>query len=164
MNENILKYKGYTSAIMYSAEDHVLHGKIDGIDDLVDFYSETAETIEDEFHAAVDGYLDMCTKLGKEPNKTYSGSFNVRIKPELHRQLSIKASHNNNSLNNEVERAIENYLHNSDANTQNNIQLTVMPYETPFTQSWIGEMNNAYYFQGSSNVVDTFNRLPLNTL
>lgn len=55
--ENTLRYKGYFTNIQYSSEDRVFHGKIEGIDDLVTFESESAADIESEFHAAVDDYL-----------------------------------------------------------------------------------------------------------
>lgn len=66
---NTLEYKGYTTKVEYSAEDHVLFGKIEGIRDLVNFESETAAGIEEEFHAAVDDYLALCEETGKEPNE-----------------------------------------------------------------------------------------------
>ena len=107
---NVLEYRGYFSSVQYSAEDHVLHGKIEGIRDLVNFESPSAEEIETEFHAAVDDYLQMCEALGREPDKAYSGSFNVRISPELHRELKLRSLQDGVSLNRVVERAVESYL------------------------------------------------------
>ena len=107
---NILRYRGYTTTIYYQADDAVLCGKIEGINDLVCFHSESACEIVKEFHNAVDEYLAICKHQGKEPNKPYSGTFNVRISPELHRQLSVKAKEDNRSLNFEVELAIEQYI------------------------------------------------------
>lgn len=71
MNGNDLKYKDYMATIKYSAEDKVLHGVIDGIEDLVDFCSDSADKIESEFHAAVDAYLELCKNIGKEPNSEH---------------------------------------------------------------------------------------------
>ena len=42
-NDNLLHYKGYSAKPEYSVEDKVFYGKILGIDDLVDFYSENAK-------------------------------------------------------------------------------------------------------------------------
>lgn len=109
MTSNILEYKGYITKVEYSAEDQVLFGKIEGIKDLVNFESETASGIEEEFHAAVDDYLAICAETGKEPNKTYSGTFNVRIPQELHRKLALMATRNGTTLNAEVEKAIEEH-------------------------------------------------------
>ena len=37
MENNIIEYKGYHSRIRYDVGDKVLHGKIEGIDDLISF-------------------------------------------------------------------------------------------------------------------------------
>lgn len=110
---NILEYKGYCAKVEYIIEDEILFGKIEGIGDLVTFQSNKASEIKNEFIKAVEDYLILCDELGKEPNKSYKGTFNIRIKPELHRKISLQAVKNNNSLNNEIEKAIEFYLLNS---------------------------------------------------
>ena len=106
MKSNILEYKGYYTKIEYSAEDKVLFGKIEGISDLVNFESESSETIENEFHAAVDDYLAFCKDLGKDPDKPYKGMFNVRVSPELHRMAAITADKRGETLNAFVAQAI----------------------------------------------------------
>ena len=108
--ENLLQYKGYYTVIQYSAEDQVLHGKIEGIDDLVTFESDSTAEIESEFHNAVDDYLAYCEEIGKAPEKVYKGSFNVRIDPLLHKQLANTAVRCGISLNQAVERAIAQYV------------------------------------------------------
>ena len=107
---NILEYKGYYTKVEYSAEDNVLYGKIEGIVDLVTYESESLDKIEKEFHAAVDDYLEFCKATGKQPDKVYKGSFNVRIAPDLHKAVAILASQNHESLNQTVESAIEWYI------------------------------------------------------
>lgn len=107
---NTLKYKGYLTKIEFSVEDNILYGKIEGIRDLVTFESPSAEEIENEFHAAVDDYLDFCKQLGQEPDKTYSGSFNVRISPELHKKVSQYAFVHDTTLNQTVENAIARFI------------------------------------------------------
>ena len=109
-NDNLLHYKGYSAKPEYSVEDKLFYGKILGIDDLVDFHSENAGSIETEFQKAVDDYLAFCAEIGKEPQKEYSGMFNVRIPPELHRRLSIAAQSKGVSLNKAVEQAIASYV------------------------------------------------------
>lgn len=63
----ILEYKGYKTRIVYSQEDDVYCGEIINIDDSVSFHSENISTIEDEFHKAVDDYIEMCKSIGKNP-------------------------------------------------------------------------------------------------
>ena len=50
MMKNVLEYKGYYTKINFSVEDKVLFGKIEGINDLVNFESESIDEIENEFH------------------------------------------------------------------------------------------------------------------
>lgn len=94
MKNNIIEYKDYHSTVEFNAETLSLRGKIEGINDLVTFESKDAENIELEFQNAVDDYLEFCKEVGKEPNKEYKGSFNVRISPELHKKLALLASPN----------------------------------------------------------------------
>ena len=108
--ENTLYYKNYYTNVSYSAEDKILYGKIEGINDLVTFESESAETIEKEFHSAVDDYLAFCEEVGKEPEKVYKGSFNVRIAPELHKALAEYAARNGLSLNQATATAIGKFV------------------------------------------------------
>jgi predicted HicB family RNase H-like nuclease len=90
-------------------EDQVLHGKIEGIVDLITFESDSANEIEKEFHDAVDDYLIFCEEMGKEPNKAYKGSFNVRIEPQLHKKIALIAYRNGVSLNETIEKALKIY-------------------------------------------------------
>ena len=62
------EYKGYCADVEIDFEDHILHGRIDGIRDLVTFESETVDGIVREFHSAVDDYLEFCSEVGKQPN------------------------------------------------------------------------------------------------
>lgn len=106
----ILEYKGYITKVEYIPEDQLLFGKIEGIEDLITFESDDAKKIEQEFHDAVDDYLIFCEEVGKEPNKTYKGTFNIRIDPRLHKKISLLAIRNDKSLNQEVEKAIKSYV------------------------------------------------------
>ena len=108
--KNVLEYKGYFAKIEYSAEDMILYGKIEGIRDLINFECSDPTQIEQEFHNAVDDYLELCEDLGVSPNKAYSGTFNVRINPEIHRTAAMTAEKRGLSLNQLVAQAIEDYI------------------------------------------------------
>lgn len=120
MKTNILEYKGYHTKIEFDTETYTLRGKIEGINDLVNFQSEDVSKIEQEFHDAVDDYLEFCEEVGKSPDKEYKGTFNVRVSPELHKKLAWKAYENGESLNAAVEKAIKEYLSEY---SETNIQL-----------------------------------------
>lgn len=110
MMSNVLTYKGYSTRIEYSKEDNVLFGKIEGIADLVDFESADIEGVEAAFHEAVDDYLEFCAEVGKQPDKEYKGSFNVRVAPELHKALDIEAHKEGISMNQFIEKALSSYI------------------------------------------------------
>ncbi len=113
MND-ILQYKDYIGSIHFSSEDEVFYGKIVGIDDLVSFEGASVKELKKSFHEAVEDYLESCKEIGKEPNKTYKGTFNIRIGADLHRDAALFAAINNISLNDFVRTAIDYALMNKD--------------------------------------------------
>jgi predicted HicB family RNase H-like nuclease len=106
MND-ILQYQGYYAEIHFSADDDVFFGKLLGISDLVSFEGASVEELKKAFYEAVEDYLETCAALGKDPEKTYKGSFNVRISPELHRKAANYASLRKITLNELVKQAID---------------------------------------------------------
>lgn len=108
--KSVMEYKGYCTKIEFDADARLLHGKIEGINDLVTFECEDAAQIEAEFHKAVDDYLNFCQEVGKQPEKEYRGLFNVRIKPELHRRIAAEAIKRGTTMNALVEQAIQAFV------------------------------------------------------
>lgn len=100
-------YRDYIGAVRFSVEDEVFYGKLEGIRDLVSYEGQSVGELKQAFHEAVDDYLEFCRKKGKEPEKPYKGSFNVRLSPELHRKLAQKAMIEGMSLNQFVQKAIK---------------------------------------------------------
>lgn len=113
MND-ILQYKDYVASIHFSSADEVFYGKILGIDDLISFEGASVKELKKSFQEAVEDYLETCKGLGKEPNKTYKGTFNVRIGTELHRDAAVYAAIQNMSLNDFVKTAIDFALLNKE--------------------------------------------------
>lgn len=110
MKDSVLEYRGYHTNITYDAHAGRLRGVINGIDDHVDFSSDKIEKIEEEFHKAVDDYVEFCREVGKAPCKEYKGVFNVRVKPSLHRELVQISEKEGESLNAIVERALQLFV------------------------------------------------------
>ncbi len=107
---NTIEYKGYVGSIEFSENDMIFCGKVLGIRSLILYEGATADELLSDFHDAIDSYLNMCKKEGKEPEKSYKGTFNIRISPELHKEAAIYAIQNNCSLNSVVEKAIAKYV------------------------------------------------------
>jgi predicted HicB family RNase H-like nuclease len=102
-----MEYKGYRGVVRYSAEDRVLHGRILGIDDVVNFEGADVEELEKAFHEAVDDYLALCEKLGRAPDREYSGRIPLRIDNALHRRVAIAADSEAKSVNSWIADALE---------------------------------------------------------
>ena len=102
-----MTYKGYIGTVRYSEEDEIFHGKIEAINDLVMFEGTSVKELKKAFHEAVDDYLETCKEMGREPQKPFKGSFNVRISSELHRKAVERATRMGVSLNQLVQKALE---------------------------------------------------------
>ncbi len=96
---NTMSYKGYAARIEYSDEDGCFVGHIAGIRDVVGFHGDSVAGLRAAFEEAVDDYLDTCAKVGKAPNKPYSGKLMLRIPPELHAEVAMRAELAGKSLN-----------------------------------------------------------------
>ena len=103
---NTMEYKGYVGSVEFSEEDGTLFGRVMGIRALISYEGETGKELMEDFHDAVDTYLSLCAEKGITPERAYKGSFNVRISPELHRQISVCAAAQQISLNSFVENAL----------------------------------------------------------
>lgn len=111
--KNALEYKGYSGTVEFSAADEVFYGKLSGIRDVVTFEADSVSKLKKAFKEAVDDYIETCQKTGKNPDKEFKGSFNVRIKPKIHRLAVMKSASLNISLNQFVERVLEKEVSDS---------------------------------------------------
>ncbi len=96
---NAMSYKGYTARIEYDDDDEIFFGRIAGIRDGVSFHSETVAGLKFAFHEAVDDYIDTCAKIGKSPQKPYSGNLMLRVDPVVHSRVALAAEVAGKSLN-----------------------------------------------------------------
>lgn len=110
MNNNLLSYKGFYGSVNFSAADEVFYGKVEGVHDLVSFEGATVKELKQDFQKAVEDYILFCKKRGNPVQKSLMGSFNIRIKPDIHQRAAIVALQKNISLNQLVQQAIEREL------------------------------------------------------
>ncbi|MDH0646651.1 type II toxin-antitoxin system HicB family antitoxin [Pseudomonas sp. GD03858] len=96
---NVMHYQGYSARIEYSDEDQLLVGHVAGIRDVIGFHGESIGELRQAFEDAVDDYLDTCRRLGKTPQKTYSGKLSLRLEPALHASVAAKAELAQKSIN-----------------------------------------------------------------
>ncbi|MCH5262427.1 MAG: type II toxin-antitoxin system HicB family antitoxin [Lachnospiraceae bacterium] len=108
---NLLSYKNYNGTVEYSSEDNCLFGKVIGLKSLLSYEGDSVQALEQDFHTVIDEYLADCKERNVQPEQPYKGSFNVRISPELHRNLAAYALGCGKSLNAAVEEAIRELLY-----------------------------------------------------
>ena len=112
---NTMTYKGYLGSVAYSDKDQVFFGKIEGINGLVNFEGESVKELTAAFHEAVDDYLAYCEEEGIEPDKSYTGVLNVRLTPDIHRQIAMLAIKAGISINAYIKDALEEKVESSAA-------------------------------------------------
>ncbi len=103
---NTLKYKGYVGSVAYSEADKVFFGKIEGIDGLGNYEGESVSELTDAFQEAVEDYIVFCEEHNRKPEKSYTGTFNVRIAPDTHRDIAHLAAEAGISINAFVRKAL----------------------------------------------------------
>lgn len=103
---NVLKYKGYWASVEFDEDDMLLVGRIAGINDVIGFHAENVEDLVAAFHEAVEDYVETCAKIGKAPEKSYSGKLMLRVDPALHAKLARAAELAGKSLNQWGEEAL----------------------------------------------------------
>lgn len=107
---NVMTYKGYSARVEYDDEDGIFFGQIAGIRDGVGFHADSVNDLRAAFREAVDDYIETCAKVGKDPQKPYSGKVMLRVPPELHARLARAAELQGKSINQLGEEALEGAL------------------------------------------------------
>ncbi len=103
----MMEYKGYIGKVEFDDETGVLCGEVLNLRDVITFQGESVQEVRAAFQESVDDYLAFCAERGEEPEKPYSGTFTVRIPPELHREITTQARFANKSLNSWMTELLE---------------------------------------------------------
>ncbi|UAA39837.1 type II toxin-antitoxin system HicB family antitoxin [Paraneptunicella aestuarii] len=109
---NVMKIDGYDAVIQYDPEIDMFRGEFINLNGGADFYASDISGLHKEGKLSLDMFLKMCLEDGVSPQKQYSGKFNVRISPELHESLVLKAAASGKSINQLVVDSISNTIAN----------------------------------------------------
>lgn len=63
---SILRYKGYSGTVEYSADDNIFFGKVIGVGSLISYEGQNRNELRINFKAAVDEYLILCDENKNE--------------------------------------------------------------------------------------------------
>ena len=103
---NTMSYRGYTTSMVFDAEDKIIVGRVLDVDDIISFHGESVSEFEVNFHSAIDGYLSACEQLGSAPEKPASGKLMLRVAPTVHAAALKAAARSGVSLNKWAEQAL----------------------------------------------------------
>ena len=103
---NLMSYKGYSASMTFDAEDKIIVGRIQDVDDIISFHGESVAAFESCFHAVIEAYLAAAKALGTAPEKPASGKVMLRIAPEVHAAALKAAARSGTSLNKWAEGAL----------------------------------------------------------
>lgn len=103
----MLNYKGYMGEAIYDDAMGTFSGRVVNAKAVGTFYGKTVGELESEFRNTIDYYLDLCRRKNIEPEKPFSGRFNLRLSPELHRKIFQASSEEGKSINAWIKEKLE---------------------------------------------------------
>lgn len=109
----MLTYKGYIGHVEFDDRAEIFHGEVMNTRDVITFQGKTVAEIKKAFRDSVDDYLEFCVERNESPDKPFSGKFNLRLDPELHRQVYITAKQHKMSLNQWIAEVIKHHIHDA---------------------------------------------------
>jgi predicted HicB family RNase H-like nuclease len=108
-----MTYKGYEGIAEFDEAAGMFTGEVINTRDVITFQGASVEELKRAFQDSVDDYLEFCASRNEEPEKPFSGSFVVRMPPDLHRQLALQARREGKSLNSFVVEYLERSTHHA---------------------------------------------------
>jgi predicted HicB family RNase H-like nuclease len=107
----MMKYKGYFGHVEYDDKAKIFHGEVVGLKDIITFQGKAVKELEQSFKDSIDDYLAWCKQRKEKPEKTFSGTFNLRIPQDLHAKLALQAKTMGVSLNSFIAQSLLQVVH-----------------------------------------------------
>ena len=95
----MLSYKGFIGHVVFDDENEIFVGEVINTKDIITFQSDSAHVLKQAFVDSIEDYIEFCHERNEMPEKPFSGKFNLRISPELHREAYVAAKNSGMSLN-----------------------------------------------------------------
>lgn len=105
---NVLMIDGYNAVIAFDPEIEMFRGEFVGLNGSADFYAASVHDLKSEGLQSLRTFLEVCSERGLDPERKFSGKFNVRIDKKVHQRAAIAAAARGVSLNTLVQEAINN--------------------------------------------------------
>jgi len=108
---NAMLINGQKAIISYDESLDMFRGEFIGLNGGADFYAVDIAGLRTEGAKSLSVFLDMCREDEAEPYKSFSGKFNVRLKPGLHADVVAAARSKGESLNRFIAETLEEVVH-----------------------------------------------------
>ena len=103
-----LEYRDFLGSVELDDKAHRLKGRVQGLrEDALNYSGFSLAELEQNFHAAVEKYIERCEKAGEKPKKSYGGPLNVRLGPDLHSRAAAMAERLDRTINSFIKEAVE---------------------------------------------------------
>ena len=112
-----MQYKAYQASIEFDEKGGCFCGIVTNARDVLHFEGRSVAELKRELKNTVQAYEKACKELGREPQKPFSGKFQVRLSPDLHRGAATAARQSGKSLNAFVEQAITHEIERAHTHT-----------------------------------------------
>ncbi len=103
----MMEYKGYVAKVEFDDDFDVFHGEVINLRDVITFEGESVVELKRAFQESVEDYLAFCEERKEAPEKPFSGRFSIRMEPELHRKITVRARLADKSLNSWINETLE---------------------------------------------------------
>jgi predicted HicB family RNase H-like nuclease len=104
-----MKYKDYCGSVHFSDEDNVFYGRIEFIRAVVSHEGTDVVSVCKAFQEAVDDHLKTCDEQGRQPEKPFKESFNIRISPQLRQCIASQAAGKGMTINRYIAEILEHH-------------------------------------------------------
>lgn len=94
-----MTHDGYLATIELDEDAGLFHGEVINTRDVLTFQGRTLDELKTAFADTIADYVEWCLERGKAPEKPFSGTFSVRVAPDIHRRAAAAAAREGKSLN-----------------------------------------------------------------
>jgi predicted HicB family RNase H-like nuclease len=99
----LITYKGYAGQVDLDSNAGVIGGTVINANVLMSFEGRNVAELRKSFRDVIDTYLADCKVAGRQPEKPYNGTLIIRVDPDIHRRIALKAAASRKSMNKYVE-------------------------------------------------------------
>ncbi len=96
---SFMRHGDYVARIDYDPDSGRFGGEVVNAADVITFHGTSVQELEREFAASVRAHLAFCKRKKIAPARPFSGTFNLRVGPDVHARVSAAASVAGESMN-----------------------------------------------------------------